>query len=551
MPFPEELVKKYYAKHWWLGLTFGDILDQTSDMYSNREALVTERVRLTYRELREKVNRVAIAFLELGIQRGDKVIIQLPNWEEFFYVFFALHKIGAVAVLGLPRHAEREVKYLCALTEAVAWIVPSRYKKIEYLPLIKSIQSKSPNLKWTIVIGDDVPEGCLSFNEIVSRVKIAKYPDDYLEHFRPDPLNLANILLTGGTTGLPKGVPRTHNDHICNGYYWMKAWERTSYDNCLIATPVGHNLAHVCAIYPMVIAGGKLTVITSTASKEILETIEAEKITCLTLVPAQLATLLNEPSLGKYNLSSLQSIQSGGAHVAPEWVNGVFEKIGCRYFSNDFGMAEGPCSCTRRGDPEEIVCTTVGIPLCPYDRFKIIDENEEELPMGTEGELVAKGPGVFTGYYKAEEENREVFTHDGFFRTGDLGTIINKEGYLRITGRKKDIIIRGAENISATEVEELILTHTSVEDTAVVGMPDPILGERVCAYVKLVQGKALTFEELVSHLKQKGASVLLLPERLEIVEELPLTNVGKVDKKRLREEIAEKVRLEEKGEKVR
>jgi len=545
MPSPEEAVKEYYAKHWWLGLTFGDILDQAADIYPHREALVTERMRLTYDQFRKKVNQVAIAFLELGIKKEDKVLIQLPNWEEFFFVFFALHKIGAVAVLGLPRHAEREVEYLCALTEAVAWVVPSRYKKIEYPPLVKSIQSKSLNLKWTIVIGDDVPEGCLSFNEMVSRVKMEKYPDDYLEHYRPDPLDVANILLTGGTTGLPKGVPRTHNDHICNGYYWMRAWERTSYDNCLIATPVGHNLAHVCAIYPMVIAGGKLTVITSTASKEILETIEAEKITCLTLVPAQLATLLNEPSLGKYNLSSLQSIQSGGAHVAPELVKGVYEKIGC-HFSNDFGMAEGPCSCTRRGDPEEIVRTTVGIPLCPYDQFKIVDENEEEVPMGTEGELVAKGPGVFTGYYKAEEENRKVFTHDGFFRTGDLGKMINKEGYLRITGRKKDIIIRGAENISATEVEELILTHTSVEDTAVVGMPDPILGERVCAYLKLAKDKMLSFDELISHLRQKGASVLLLPERLEIVEELPLTNVGKVDKKSLREWIGAKLRDESK-----
>lgn len=538
----ENYYKKYFAKHWWLGLTFGDILDQTSDMYPDREALVTERVRLTYRQLQEKVNCVAIAFLELGIKKEDKVLIQLPNWEEFFYVFFALHKIGAVAVVGLPRHAEREVEYLSNLTEAVAWVVPSRYKKIDYLPLIRSIQAKSPVLKWSIVIGDEVPSGCVSFHEIVNRVKMERYPEHYLENFRSDPLDLANILLTGGTTGLPKGVPRTHNDHICNGYYWMKAWERTSYDNCLIATPVGHNLAHVCAIYPMVLAGGKVTMITSTAAKEILETIEAEKITCTTLVPAQLATILSDPDLSKYNLSSMQSIQSGGAHVAPELVRGVYEKIGCRHFSNDFGMAEGPCSCTRREDPEEIVCTTVGIPLCPYDRFKIIDEEEKEVPMGTEGELVAQGPGVFTGYYKAEEENRKVFTHDGFFRTGDLGKIINQQGYLRITGRKKDIIIRGAENISATEVEELILSHPSAEDTAVVGMPDPVLGERVCAYVKLAQGKDLSFEEMISHLKQKGASTLLLPERLEIVEEIPLTNVGKIDKKALRAHIAEKIK---------
>lgn len=543
--YSEDLIEMYYAKRWWLGLTFGDILDQTADMYPRREALVTEDVRLTYRQLVEKVNQTAISFLELGIKGGDKVLIQLPNWKEFFFVFHALHKIGAVAVLGLPRYAEREVEHLCNLTEAVAWVVPTKYRKIEYLPLIRSIQNKCPHLKWTIVIGDGIPEGTLPFYEVVSRVDPEKYPSNYLERYRPDPLDLANILLTGGTTGLPKGVPRTHNDHICNGYFWMKAWERTSYDNCLIATPVGHNLAHVCAIYPMILAGGTLTAITSTAPKEILETIEAEGITCLTLVPSQLAKILNDPNLEKYDLSSVQSVQSGGAHVASELVRGVYERIGCK-FSNDFGMAEGPCSCTRREDPEEIVCTTVGIPLCPYDRFKIIDENEEEVAIGAEGELVAKGPGVFTGYYLAEEENRKAFTHDGFFRTGDLGIIINEEGYLRITGRKKDIIIRGGENISATEVEELILSHPSVQDVAVVGMPDPILQERACAYVKLVSGREVTFEKLISYLKGRGASVLLLPERMEIILELPLTKVGKVDKKTLRKDIALKLRQEEK-----
>ena len=545
MPYPEELVRKYRENHWWLDLTFGDLLDRAADMFPFREALVTERVRLTYHQFRQSVNRVALAFVELGIQRGDKVLIQLPNWEEFFFSFLALHRIGAVAVLCLPRHAEREVEYLCDLTEAVAWIVPSQYKKIEYGPLVKSIQSKTPHLKWTIVVGDSVPEGCVSFHEIAGQVRMERYPDDYLARLKPDPLDLANILLTGGTTGLPKGVPRTHNDHICNGYYWMKAWERTSYDNCLIATPVGHNLAHVCAIYPMLIAGGKLTVITSTGPKEIMETIASEKVTCVTLVPSQLTMLLNDPGLHKYDLSSLRSIQSGGAHVAPELVRGVYEKIGCRHFSNDFGMAEGPCSCTRREDSEEIVCTTVGLPLCPYDRFKIIDDDEKEVPVGTEGELVAKGPGIFTGYYRAEEENRKVFTRDGFFRTGDLGKIMNPQGYLRITGRKKDIIIRGAENISATEVEELILTHPSVADTAVVGMPDPVLGERVCAFVKLAHGKEFSFEKMISHLKEKGASVLLLPERLELVENLPLTKVGKVDKKALRENIAARMKGED------
>jgi non-ribosomal peptide synthetase component E (peptide arylation enzyme) len=227
-----------------------------------------------------------------------------------------------------------------------------------------------------------------------------------------------------------------------------------------------------------------------------------------------------------------------------ELIKKVYDKLGCKFF-NVFGMSEGPCTQTRWQDPDEAVFHTVGRPICPYDEFKVIDADGRDLPRGTEGELVVRGPCIFRGYFKAEAENQEAFTADGFFRTGDIAKF-DPEGRLIITGRKKDIIIRGGENISAREVEELILSHPKVEQVAAVGMPDPVLGERVCAFIKSKQGMRVSFEEIISYLKEKKTSVLYLPERIETIDELPLTNVGKVDKKRLREEIKEKLKKERK-----
>jgi non-ribosomal peptide synthetase component E (peptide arylation enzyme) len=248
------------------------------------------------------------------------------------------------------------------------------------------------------------------------------------------------------------------------------------------------------------------------------------------------------PDLNQYDLSSLQVIAGAGSHVPAELIKKVYKKIGCKVY-NVFGMSEGPCTQTRYDDPDEVIFHTVGWPVCPYDEFKVIDPNGNPLPPDHEGELVARGPCIFRGYYKAEAENREAFTADGFFRTGDIAKL-DPEGRLTITGRKKDIIIRGGENISAKEVEELISVHPKVAQVAAVGMPDPILGERVCAFIRSQQGVTLTLEEIVAFLKEKKTSVLYLPERIEVIDEMPLTNVGKVDKKQLREEIKEKLKKE-------
>jgi len=347
---------------------------------------------------------------------------------------------------------------------------------------------------------------------------------------------------TGGTTGLPKLVPRTHNDFLCNVEYRAKAWQRSPHDVTLIATPITHNMAIEVSLNPTFLTGGKVVMIPSTHPREILEAIEKEKVTTTILAVAQVQQIVDFPELDRYDLSSLNVIATGGSYMPPETIRKVYKKLKCKFY-NVYGSSEGPCSQTRYEDPEEVVLHTVGWPICPYDEFKVIDSNGNPLPIEVEGELVARGPCIFRGYYKSEEENREAFTPDGFYRTGDIAKF-DRDGHLVITGRKKEIILRGGESISAKEVEGLISHHPKVEQVAAVAMPDPVLGEKVCAFIKPKMGMRISFEEVIDFLKEKKASVLYFPERIEVVEEMPLTRVGKVDKGRLREEIKEILKRE-------
>jgi len=547
-PFPKELIEKYYRDKIWLGFTLGEMLDRTCDLYPHKEAIVAGETRLTYRTLREWTDRAALVFLELGIHQLDRVLLQIPNWVEFIYAYYGLHKIGAIPVMCIPRFSQREIEHFCEITEPCAWIVPLQFEKIDYRPMIESTRTQNHPLKHILVIDPSsdqehpLPEGTISFRHLLKKVDLSQYPKDYLRSFMPNPDEICHLMPTGGTTGLPKIVPRTHNDFFCNFDYRAKAWERSPHDITLIATPLTHNMAIEVSMNPTFLTGGKVVVIPSTRPKEILEAIEKERVTTTILAVAQVQQIVDDPDLERYDLSSLKVIATGGSRIPPETIRKVYDRLKCKFF-NVFGMSEGPCTQTRYQDPEEVVLHTVGWPVCPYDEFKVIDGNGNELPRGSEGELVARGPCIFRGYYKAEAENQEAFTPDGFFRTGDIAKF-DPEGRLIITGRKKDIIIRGGENISAREVEDLIIGHPKVDQVAVVGMPDPILGERACAFIKPKRGETITFEELIAYLKEKRTSVLYLPERVERVDEMPLTNVGKVDKKRLREMIAEVLKRE-------
>ncbi|MEI9477618.1 MAG: AMP-binding protein, partial [Deltaproteobacteria bacterium] len=534
-PYDKKDVKKYNRLRGWLGMTWADVFNKATDLYPNKVGLVDDVGRYIYAELREKVDRLAIGFMTLGIKRGDRVMVQLPNWHEFIFSFFALQKIGAVVVLLIPRHTQIEINYFARLTGAKAWILPTQYGKIDYLPIVEDVLKATPTIELILTARDEWPGRPKSLDKLIDGVSLNAKNLRTLEKSRPDPMDVAQIMPTGGTTGMPKAAPRTHNDYLCNVEYHSRAWEITSNDTLLVVTPVGHGMGMHWGIGSAFFNSARLVLLDSTEPEKICETIEREKVTAMPSVPAIVNRIVNLDTLSQYDLTSLKKISVGGAPSTPELVRAVWTKIGCKYH-NALGSVEGTCAATRTEDDIETICYSVGKPICPYDTLKIIDPQGNELPQGQEGELVSKGPGIFTGYFKSPGDKKHVFTRDGFFKTGDLAKK-DERGYIYITGRIKDIVNRGGEKISAVAIENFMSEHSAIQSVAVIGMPDKVLGERICAYVQLKAGKNVTFEEMITFLKSKGASVLQLPERIEFVDRIPLTNIGKTDKKALRDDI--------------
>jgi 2,3-dihydroxybenzoate-AMP ligase len=539
-PYKKKDAERYTKFRWWAGLTFGDILDRAADIHPDKEAFVDGRTRLTYGRAREKANRLAVSLMDLGIEPLDRVLVQLPNWNEFVYAYFALQKIGAVTVLLIDRYREFEINRLISLTGATSWIVPSKYRKTDYSPIIREVLREHPEIKRVFTVrgeGDQKP--FYSLEDLIEKAELTDESLLRLSARRPDPMQVAHMGPTGGTTGAPKIVPRTHNSLINGIEYCSRSWEQSIEDINLLAGPIGHDLTFTKGFIGSIITQGKIVFLDSTDNQEICETIEREKVTSIIWVPTLAQRLLQYEELHRYDLHSLKKMHSAGGASHPGLVRDVTEKLGMRFY-NGYGGTEGMTTITRTTDDLEVICTSVGRPTCPYDTYKVIDQDGKTLPPGEQGELVLKGPGVFTGYYKNPEENRAVFTKDGFFKTGDVARI-DEKGYITLTGRIKEMINRGGESISATEIERLITRHPEVAVVAVVPMPDPLMGERVCAYIQPKVGVQLTFERVISFLKEQKASVLQLPERIEFIDAMPYTGAQKTDKRRLQEDIRKRL----------
>lgn len=540
IPYDPNTAELYEKRRWWLGMTLGDMLDKASDLYPSREALVGDGQRYTYAELRTLVDTMAYRLLEDGFQPGDSLLLQLPNLPEFVISYFALQKAGLIMVLLTVNHSAKEVIHLAKLTQPKGWILPDRYRERDYAPLIAQVKKENRALKTCLIVGEEIPRGCLRFHDFLETTADTSDILSVLEKVHPDPGDVCQILPSGGTTGLPKGALRTHNDYICNIEYKSRAWDLNAKATCLVATTVGHNLALLVTVTGAVFHGAKMVMLDSTYPADFCRIVQDEKITCTGLVPTLISRIVNFEHLGDYDLSSLKKIYVGAANSPPELVRATEEKLGASYI-NAFGMVEGPCAQTRPEDPPEIRSQTIGLPVCPYDDFQTLDQDGNPTPPGIEGELAAKGPGIFTGYLKNPQANQAAFTPDGYFRTGDLA-VIDEKDIIRITGRIKDIIIRGGENITARDVEDLISSHPQVEYVAAVGMPDPDLGEQVCAYIKPVEGSTIGDEDILGHLKNIEASKIHYPARFEFVKKIPLTAAGKADKKVLKKDIEEKLK---------
>ena len=538
-PYEKEDAENYNRLGWWAGLTLGDMLDKAADIYPSKEALVDGRSWLTYAQVREMVNRLAISLMELGIKTMDRVLVQLPNWNEFVYSYFALQKIGAIPVLLIDRYRPYEINHLFRLTGATSWIVPEKYRKTNYVPIIRDVLKNNPRIKHIILARGERHRHLLNLETMIEQTKLKKRDLVRLAKRRPDPMQVAHMGPTGGTTGLPKVVPRTHNSLICGIEYGVRAWEMDIHDTCLLAGPIGHDLMFTKGLCGSFFTLGKTVFLDSTDPKDICQTIQQEKVTAIVWVPTLAKRLIDFEGLKDYDLSSLKKMHCGGGVSQPEIIKGVWEKLGCTFF-NAYGGTEGQTTITRSDDNPQTILHTVGRPTCPYDTYKVVDRNGKELPPNTPGELIIKGPGIFTGYYKAPEENKMAFNKEGFFRTGDV-VKIDEAGNVTITGRLKEMINRGGESISATEIESLIIGHPGVSIVAVIPMPDPVMGERVCACIQPKPGANLNFDKIIAYLKERKASVLQFPERIEFIDDMPLTKAEKVDKKALIEDIGKKI----------
>ncbi|MGH7796905.1 MAG: (2,3-dihydroxybenzoyl)adenylate synthase [Candidatus Binatia bacterium] len=539
--YPAEFVARYRAKGYWEDRSLRDAFDQAFKRYADRVAIIDGEQSVTYAELDERSTRLALNLLDKGLKPLDRVVVQLSNVVEFAYLYFALQKIGCIPIMALPTHRYREMSQFTELSGAVACATPDRAKDFDYRDLVARIRRANPTLRFGIILGD-APPGFLSLNELVERPSRGMQAD--LQKISIDPEDPAVFQLSGGTTGVPKLIPRTHNDYIYNSKIASAVTGVTEESIFLAVLPLAHNLPLACpGLQGYLLHGGKMVLSTSTRSEDIFALIARHRVTHIAVVPALLIRLINDPLVANFDLSSLRVIQSGGQRLQPEVRRRTKELIPSVTVQENFGMAEGMLMFVRFDDPEEVRMETVGRPLSPDDEVRLVDDDDNEVAPGEVGEFLARGPYTLRGYFGVPEYNTRAFTSDGFYRSGDLMRRHPSGNYM-VEGRKKDLINRGGEKISAEEIENLILTHPAVQNVACVPMPDPILGERMCAYVILRRNHALNLRDLATFLMREEIAKHKLPERLEFAEEFPLSPFGKVSKKDLTERITQLLKME-------
>jgi 2,3-dihydroxybenzoate-AMP ligase len=532
VPFPPEFAARYRAKGYWEDRTIASVWEEYCRRYANRIAVIDGEVKATYAQVNARAENLALNLLDLGIKPLDRLVVQLPNRIQFVYLYLALQKIGAIPVMALPAHRYLEISQFVGIAGAIGCVMPDHHRDFDFRELVRRIQKEQPQLRHGIVLGE-APEGFVSLNDLIDGR--ATRDSAELSRIAIDPCDPALFLLSGGTTGVPKLIPRTHNDYVYNSKMAGSVTGITDESVLLDVLPISHNLPLACpGLQGFIFKGAKIVLSTDTSPEAIFRLVEKHRVTHIHVVPALLIRWLNDPSISRYDLSSLRVIQSGGQRLQPETRSKTQEMIPSVTVQENFGMAEGALMFVRLDDSADVRLETVGRPICPDDEIMLLDEDDNVVPFGEVGEFCCRGPYTLRGYYGAPEHNKRAFTPDGFYRSGDLMRQHASGNYM-VEGRKKDLINRGGEKISAEEIENLILSHPAVQNVACVPVPDPELGERMCACIVLQGGGGLSFDELIRFLETKEMAKIKLPERLLILDELPLSNFGKVSKKKLSE----------------
>jgi 2,3-dihydroxybenzoate-AMP ligase len=525
VPFPPEFAARYRARGYWQDKSLAQEFAVVFREYADRVALIDGDRQFTYRQLDELTDNLALNLLELGLKPLDRVVPTLPNVAEFVLLYFALQKIGAIPIAALVTHRYAEISQFVQLSGASTCVYPERQGDFEFEPMIQRIRNESRALRYCI----DLP----MLQELIEQP--ATLPKSRLAAIGIAPTDPCIFQLSGGTTGIPKLIPRTHNDYAYNSKTAAPVCGVTADSVLLLALPVAHNLPLACpGIQGYFFQGGKVVLSPTTRPEDLFRLIERHRVTHIKVVPALLIRLINDPAIGKYDLSSVKIIQSGGQRMQPEVRLKTHALIPSCFVQENFGMSEGMLFFVRLDDPQEVKLETCGRPICPDDEVRLVDDEGREVPQGEIGELTCRGPYTLRGYYGVPEYNARQFTPDGFYRSGDLMRRHPSGNYV-VEGRKKDLINRGGEKISAEEIENLILSHPAVQNVACVPVPDPNLGEKMCACLVLKRGAKLEFPELVDFLKGKEIAKFKLPERMLVLDDFPVSTFGKVSKKALSE----------------
>ncbi|MFI5798192.1 (2,3-dihydroxybenzoyl)adenylate synthase [Streptomyces sp. NPDC051677] len=527
VPWPPDFAERYRRAGYWNGVSLRQLLTDSAGRHPDKIAAVDSTRRMTYPELVDEADRVASGLLDLGIGRRDRVVVHLPNKIEFLSTVIALFGIGAIPVLALPGHRRDEILHLTRASEAVAYVGPDRFQGYDYRALAREVRHEAPGLRHVVIAGEAAEFTPLSE---LARSGVRELPP-------VDSSEVALLLLSGGTTGVPKLIPRTHDDYAYNVAACARVVEFDDSGVYLAANPVPHNAALGCpGALGALLLGGKTVLAANPSPDHVFPLIEQEGVTLTTLVPALALLWAEAAQTTPVDMSAL-TIQVGSSKFGPAAADRVSTSLGCRLM-NVYGIGEGLITHTRLDDSPEVVFGTEGRPVCPDDEIRIVDTDDQDVAVGVTGELLTRGPYTIRGYFAAPEHNRRAFTPDGFYRTGDLARMTD-DGNIVIEGRLKDIIHHLGEKVSAEEVEGHVLTHPQVRDTAVVGIPDDDLDERLCVFVVLAgdadtAAAPISLRTIREHIRARGLASYKLPDELIVVSDLPRTPVGKIDKKALK-----------------
>ena len=544
VPWPPDAAGHYAARGWWRGLALGTELWTAADGRLYDMAVIDGEARLTYQSLLARSDALATALTDsLGLRRGDRIVVQLPNCWQFVVLLLGCLRAGIIPVMALPAHRRHELAYLADHSEAAAIAVPGEVRGFDHQQLAAELVAGCPTLRLVLTTSGAIRAGSTDLTALCAE------PGQATDRHRwdaapPASRDVAVFLLSGGTTGLPKLIARTHDDYAYNARASAALCGLGPDTAYLTALPASHNFPLACpGILGTLLSGGRVVMLPTPEPERAFAVIAAQGVTITAAVPAVAQRWIQHArEHGAGQLRTLALLQVGGARLPDEIARQVRPVLGAT-LQQVFGMAEGLLNYTRLDDPDDVICTTQGRPLSPGDEVRLVDGLGNDVPEGEPGSLLTRGPYTPRGYYRAAEQNTRAFTTDGWYRSGDI-VRRRPDGNLVVEGRDKDMINRGGEKISAEEVENLIYQLPQVAEVAAVAMPDPELGERVCVYAVLAPGASLTLDAVRSAMAAAQAARFKWPERLVIVPELPATKVGKIDKKALRTDIAARLARE-------